>query len=161
MSYPRNHLGLIWYHSEPSDVPYSLNQFLGWDFFCRFLQQAGSSQFSKPLYSPEQLGVTKAQKNPTFSTATDTPTAGTVGLAAQRQNQKNQETQGEECHPAYGHYWYVLIHQKHYEGDGMEKEQDVAKRQTDSQTSKNQLTTRCGRFTRHLGQTTVCLVKQT
>ena len=27
------HLGPIWYHSEPSDVPYSLNQFLGWDFF--------------------------------------------------------------------------------------------------------------------------------
>ena len=27
------HLGLIWYHSEPSDVPYSTNQFIGWDFF--------------------------------------------------------------------------------------------------------------------------------
>ena len=25
-------------YSEPSDVPYSLNHFLGWDFFCRFLQ---------------------------------------------------------------------------------------------------------------------------
>ena len=37
------HLGPIWYHSEPSDVPYSTNQFLGWDFFCRFLQQDGSS----------------------------------------------------------------------------------------------------------------------
>ena len=37
------HLGPIWYHSEPSDVPYSPNQFLGWDFFCRFLQQDGSS----------------------------------------------------------------------------------------------------------------------
>ena len=28
-----NDLGPIWYHSEPSDVPYSPNQFLGWDFF--------------------------------------------------------------------------------------------------------------------------------
>ena len=38
------HLESIWYHhSEPSDVPYSPNQFLGWDFFCRFLQQDGSS----------------------------------------------------------------------------------------------------------------------
>ena len=37
------HLGPIWYHSEPSNVPYSPNQFLGWDFFCRFLQQDGSS----------------------------------------------------------------------------------------------------------------------
>ena len=27
------HLGPIWYHPEPSDVPYSPNQFLGWDFF--------------------------------------------------------------------------------------------------------------------------------
>ena len=26
-------LGPIWYHSEPSDVPYSQNQFFGWDFF--------------------------------------------------------------------------------------------------------------------------------
>ena len=28
-----NHLGLIWYHSEPSNVPYSPNHFLGLDFF--------------------------------------------------------------------------------------------------------------------------------
>ena len=27
------HLGPVWYHSEPSDVSYSPNQFLGWDFF--------------------------------------------------------------------------------------------------------------------------------
>ena len=27
------HLGPIWYHSGPSDVPYSPKQFLGWDFF--------------------------------------------------------------------------------------------------------------------------------
>ena len=26
-------LGVIGYHSEPSDVCYSQNQFLGWDFF--------------------------------------------------------------------------------------------------------------------------------
>ena len=36
------YLELIWYHSETLDVPYSLNQFLGWDFVCRFLQQTGS-----------------------------------------------------------------------------------------------------------------------
>ena len=36
------HLGPIWYHSELSDVPYSPNQFLGWDFLCCFLQQLGS-----------------------------------------------------------------------------------------------------------------------
>ena len=37
------HLGPIWYLSEPSDDPYSPNQFLGWDFFRRFLQQTGSN----------------------------------------------------------------------------------------------------------------------
>ena len=35
------HLRPIWYLSEPSDVPYSPNQFLGWNFFCCFLQQTG------------------------------------------------------------------------------------------------------------------------
>ena len=42
------HLGPIWYHSEPSDVPYLPNQFFGWDFFCPFLQQDDSS-YSKAL----------------------------------------------------------------------------------------------------------------
>ena len=26
-------LGPIWYHSDSSDIPYSPNQFLDWDFF--------------------------------------------------------------------------------------------------------------------------------
>ena len=38
------HLGPIWYHSEPSDVSYSPNQFLGCDYFCCFLQQDGSNE---------------------------------------------------------------------------------------------------------------------
>ena len=42
MSDPPNHLGLIWNHSEPLEVPYLPNQFLSWDFFCRFLQQTSS-----------------------------------------------------------------------------------------------------------------------
>ena len=46
------HLGPIWYHSEPSDVPYSPNQFLGWDFFCRFLQQDGSSLWNLLIKGP-------------------------------------------------------------------------------------------------------------
>ena len=40
-------LGPIWYHSEPSNVPYSPNQFLRWDFFCSFLQQDGSNDSVK------------------------------------------------------------------------------------------------------------------
>ena len=46
------HLGQIWYHLEHSqllDVPYSLNQFLGWDFFCRFLQQDGSNKCDEKI----------------------------------------------------------------------------------------------------------------
>ena len=39
------HLGPIWHLIEPSDVPYSQNQFLGWAFFPQFLQQTGSSYF--------------------------------------------------------------------------------------------------------------------
>ena len=33
LSDPLNHIGSIWYHSEPLEVPHSPNQFLGWDFF--------------------------------------------------------------------------------------------------------------------------------
>ena len=33
MSCPLNHLESIGYHLKPSDVLYSQNQFLGWDFF--------------------------------------------------------------------------------------------------------------------------------
>ena len=47
------HLGPIWYHSEPSDLPYSPNHFLGWDFFCRFLQQDGSSY--KTCFNPNLI----------------------------------------------------------------------------------------------------------
>ena len=39
------HLGSIWHHSDPSDIPYFPNQFLVWDFFCRFLQQDSSRKF--------------------------------------------------------------------------------------------------------------------
>ena len=38
-----DHLGPIWYLSEPSDVPYSPNQFLVSEFFCCFLQETGSN----------------------------------------------------------------------------------------------------------------------
>ena len=39
------HLGPIWYHSKPSGIPYSPNQFLDRNFFCHFLQQIGSDRF--------------------------------------------------------------------------------------------------------------------
>ena len=32
----QDNLEPIWNHSEPSEVPYSPNQFLGWDFFAAF-----------------------------------------------------------------------------------------------------------------------------
>ena len=43
MSDPLNHLGLIWYNSKPSEVPYYPNQYLDRDFFFHFLHQGGSS----------------------------------------------------------------------------------------------------------------------
>ena len=43
------HLGPIWYHSEHSDFQYSPNQYHGWEFFCRFLQQTGSSLFTATI----------------------------------------------------------------------------------------------------------------
>ncbi len=43
------HLGPIWYHSEPSDVPYSPNQFLGWDFFAAFYSKTVLTNGSSTL----------------------------------------------------------------------------------------------------------------
>jgi hypothetical protein len=43
------YLGAIWYHSEPSDVPYSSNQYLGWGFFYHFLQQDSSREVFKNI----------------------------------------------------------------------------------------------------------------
>ena len=39
------HLGLIWYHSEPSDVPYSQNLPRPISWFGLFLQQNDSSTY--------------------------------------------------------------------------------------------------------------------
>ena len=55
MSDPSNHLGSIWYHSEPSDVSYSPNQFLGCDFFCPLLQQDGSD--IKIVWNTNETGI--------------------------------------------------------------------------------------------------------
>ena len=42
------HLGPIWCHSEPSEVPYSPDQFLGWDFFA-------ASYSERALETPQSL----------------------------------------------------------------------------------------------------------
>ena len=49
------HLEPISYLSEPSDVPYSPNQFLGWDFFCCFLQQTSSSLFVEAVHDKKKV----------------------------------------------------------------------------------------------------------
>ena len=54
-SEPHYHLGSIWYHSQPLEVPYSPNQFLGWDFFCSFLQQTGSRHPVTPATNKNTL----------------------------------------------------------------------------------------------------------
>ena len=43
------HLGPIWYHSEPSDVPFFPNQFLGWDFFAVSYSKPALVDFTKQV----------------------------------------------------------------------------------------------------------------
>ena len=47
MSDPLIHLGSIWYPSESSDIPYSPNQFLGWDVFAASYSKMALSTPSK------------------------------------------------------------------------------------------------------------------
>ena len=42
MSDPLNHLGSVWYHSEPSDIPLFSKPVSWFGLFCRFLQPDGS-----------------------------------------------------------------------------------------------------------------------
>ena len=42
LSYPLNHLSSNLYNSGVSGIAHFLNQLLGWDFFCHFLQQDSS-----------------------------------------------------------------------------------------------------------------------
>ena len=55
MSKLKNNLGSIWYHPEPSDVPCSPNQYLGWDFFASSCSKTALMVFichaqTMPLY---------------------------------------------------------------------------------------------------------------
>ena len=57
------HLGSIWYHSEPSDIPYSPNQFLGWDFFAPSYSKTARVMWwaqSAPLV---KIGLTELPKS--------------------------------------------------------------------------------------------------
>ena len=47
-----NHLGSIWYHSEPSDVPYSENLLRPISWFGLFLQQNDSSTTYQKKWRP-------------------------------------------------------------------------------------------------------------
>ena len=47
ISDPLNNLGSIWYHSEPSEVPYSPNQYLDRDFFATSYSKAALEQDNK------------------------------------------------------------------------------------------------------------------
>ena len=47
MSDPLIHLGSIWHPSESSDIPYSPNQFLGWDVFAASYSKMALSTPSK------------------------------------------------------------------------------------------------------------------
>ena len=51
------HLWPIWYHSEPSCISYSPNQFLGWDFFWRFLKRGSSGVIKTKYKNTVHLGA--------------------------------------------------------------------------------------------------------
>ena len=53
------HLGLIWYHSEPSDIPYPPNQFLGWTIIHTFLQQTGSTRHKAIPFTMTKVEIEK------------------------------------------------------------------------------------------------------
>ena len=49
------HLGPIWYHSEPSDIPYFPNQFLCWDFFAASYRKMALSPLIHSLWKTPNL----------------------------------------------------------------------------------------------------------
>ena len=53
------HLGPIWYHTEPLDVPYGLfPKPVSWlGLFCRFLQQDGSRKLTHCFEFTEMLSL--------------------------------------------------------------------------------------------------------
>ena len=51
------HLGTIWYHSKPSDVPYPPNKFLGWDF-------SFVVSYSKPALTVDSLLISYIEHTP-------------------------------------------------------------------------------------------------
>ena len=59
------HLGPIWYHSEPSDVPYSPNQFLGWDFFAVSYSKTALEKTGKANLEPNNKTLTQKHESKT------------------------------------------------------------------------------------------------
>ena len=51
MSDSLSHLGSIWYHLEPSDVPFSQNQFLGGDFFAIYYSKTALRAYCPYIYT--------------------------------------------------------------------------------------------------------------
>ena len=58
------HLGPLWYHSKHSDVPYSPNQFFGWDVFAvSYSRTALESNLAKGDCSSTFLGTIHVLRN--------------------------------------------------------------------------------------------------
>ena len=55
------YLGTIWYHSEPSGIPYSLNQFLGWDFFAASYRKTFLRAYCPNV---DSLGTSQKRRRP-------------------------------------------------------------------------------------------------
>ena len=55
MSDHLNHLKSIWYHSEPLEVSYVLNRFLGWDFFVVSYNKPALRKHFQEIFGPIEL----------------------------------------------------------------------------------------------------------
>ena len=60
--YSHDHLGSVWYDSEPSEGPYSPKLFSDWSgtIFCYFLQQTGS-KYKVYLIRPTEYKETRSE----------------------------------------------------------------------------------------------------
>ena len=57
LNYSHDHLGSVWYHSEPSEGPYFPKPVLNWSgtIFGRFLQQTSSSKYGWNSFDAEDI----------------------------------------------------------------------------------------------------------
>ena len=67
------HLGPIWYYSELSDVPYTPNQFLGWDFFAASYSKTALRAYCPNIYIYCAFELLPVKKRPLLTSMNFVP----------------------------------------------------------------------------------------